>query len=288
MIKHPELHLYAPFKNGYVPSKTISQYKAIHEYIKDEQAFLAHAPEIHWGDGVKVPWPMWRNGPDPSSKPPCGDCVPVAAGHLVMAYTGAAGDLFVPTTDDIIKVYSDVTGFDDSQWDSQGNNPTDNGTQPIDLLNYWKSAGIAGHKIGAFVKGYPQNINHIKAGIAWFGGAFTAITVYQFMEDQFNAGADWKVPDGAAISDSKALGGHGVPLIGFLPDPPVRPPYGDFDLITWAKSVLTSYNAFWGISVEVWFPISLDWVQGGKSPNGFDMEQLLADLQLVQARDSGN
>jgi len=89
-----------------------------------------------------------------------GDCTCAAAGHLLMEWTANAGKkMFTPTNKQIVMAYSAITGY----------NPTtganDNGAVEIDVLNYWRQSGIAGHKIGAYVALEPANHNHNGFGI---------------------------------------------------------------------------------------------------------------------------
>ena len=184
-----------------------------------------------------------------------------------MGWTAANGNLFVPTDDDIQKAYIANSGFDPETGDN------DNGCTLSDVLDYWKNTGIGGHKIGAYVQIDEKNYNHIAAAIYWFGGVVSAIEVDQFMEDQFNAGEEWKVPINPLTW--KPLGGHGVPLLAFQPH--------QFNLITWAKNQAMSYNCWWKVGEEAWCAISEDFVSGEKkAPNGFDMSALVTDLQNIK------
>lgn len=230
--------------------------------------FFEHPATYDWAKSVPE-WPMFLNDIE-------GICVPASAGHMVMAWTAANGNIFIPTDDDIQKVYKDVSGYDPSQTQPDGSNPTDNGCSlggDGGVLPYWQKTGIGGHKIGAYVQIDEKNFNHIAAAIYWFGGVFSAIEVDQFMEDQFNAGQPWKVPINPLTW--KPLGGHGVPLLAFQPH--------QFNLITWAKNQAMSYNCWWKVGEEAWCAISEDFVSGSKpSPSGFNMDQLVADLQNIK------
>jgi hypothetical protein len=70
-----------------------------------------------------------------------GDCTCAAAGHLIMEWTANAGKKMVtPTDKQIVAAYSAITGY------NPATGANDNGANEIDVLNYWRQTGIAGHK----------------------------------------------------------------------------------------------------------------------------------------------
>jgi hypothetical protein len=245
------------FIPGYRRSPYDKRTLKLDKYIGTD--FLDHPFTCDWTKGV-ITWPMMLNDQE-------GDCVCASAGHMIMGWTAANGDLYVPADSDVQKAYVDNSGYDPST------GANDNGCTLSGVLGYWQKTGIGGHKIGAYVQIDPKNYNHICAAIYWFGGVFSAIEVDQFMEDEFNAGAEWTVPINPATWTP--LGGHGVPLLAFEPK--------QFNLITWARNQAMSYNCWWKVGMEAWCMISQDFISGNKpSPSGFNMGQLVADLQKVK------
>jgi hypothetical protein len=251
-----------------IPAEKKNKLLRLNNYISTPR-FLIHPPTWDWGTVISNPdWGMMGNDT-------AGDCVFAAIGHMVMIYSALAGKPYVPTTQEVIAAYSKVTGYDPAQTDARGNNPTDNGTDPVDALKWWQKEGFGGNTIGAYVAVDPTNVNHVNAAMYWFGPLLTAINVYQFMEDDFNSGSEWKIPKGWNQND--ALGGHGVPLVSFTNWGRV------YDLITWGKKTPMSGNCRWGVQVEVFAAIDNAFVTDGKpAPNGFNMQQLADDLRLVQ------
>src|SRR5580658_4087447 len=57
-----------------------------------------------------------------------GDCVIAAMMHFIMAATSNSGQPAQFTTELAIQLYSAITGYDPSQTDATGFNPTDQGT----------------------------------------------------------------------------------------------------------------------------------------------------------------
>ncbi len=99
-----------------------------------------------------------------------GDCTCAAAGHMIMEWTANAGKKMVtPTDKQIVSAYSAITGY----------NPTtganDNGAVEIDVLNFWRQSGIAGHKIGAYMALEPANHIHIMDSVFLFEGCYIGL-----------------------------------------------------------------------------------------------------------------
>jgi hypothetical protein len=68
-----------------------------------------------------------------------GDCTLAGVAHMIMCWTQLAGKQATPTEKAITTLYKHLS-------------PADEGLVMLDVLNLWRHAGIAGHKIHAFVK----------------------------------------------------------------------------------------------------------------------------------------
>ena len=75
-----------------------------------------------------------------------GDCAVAGPGHIILRDTTYQGAPFRPSDAQIIKAYSDISGYNPSTGDN------DNGCVILDVLNYWRKIGIGGHQIKAFVE----------------------------------------------------------------------------------------------------------------------------------------
>lgn len=224
------------------------------QFSKYAGASLPPPPtKVYWE--YKVPAALW--GMDGNDS--VGDCTCAAIAHMVANATAHTGDLFIPSKDDCLKVYADVTGYD-------GTEATDNGAVITDILAYWKTTGIAGHKILAWAA-LDKSIDEVKQGIWLFGGVDIGITVYQSMEEQFANGQPWDNPSGAQ------LGGHSIPLFGYGRDGTTG--------LTWAALQQMGWATFQQICSEAYVVITPDWLQQGKTPNGFDLVGLEADIALL-------
>src|ERR1700690_4287507 len=69
-------------------------------------AALAPTPvKVYWEYGVKGPWGMLGNDR-------VGDCEIARIAHMLMLFTAHTGSMVIPTLDEVIAVYSAITGYD--------------------------------------------------------------------------------------------------------------------------------------------------------------------------------
>ena len=197
-----------------------------------------------------------------------GDCTCAAAGHLLMEWTVNAGKkMFTPTDKQIVAAYSAITGY----------NPTtganDNGANEVDVLNYWRQTGIAGHKIGAYMSLEPANHTHIMDSVYLFGGCYIGVQLPVSAQAQVQNHQPWSVPPGGATGDGKpgSWGGHAVPVVAYDSRGVTVVTWGALQTMTWS---------FWETYTEEAYAIvSTDYLTGKKtSPQGFSLQELQADL----------
>jgi hypothetical protein len=197
-----------------------------------------------------------------------GDCTCAAAGHLLMEWTANSGKkMFTPTDKQIVAAYSAVTGY------NPATGANDNGAQEIDVLNYWRQSGIAGHKIGAFVAVEPSNHTHIMDSVYVFEGCYIGLQLPTSAQAQTQNKQPWSVPPGGPTGDGKpgSWGGHAVPVVAYDTRVVTVVTWGALQTMTWS---------FWDTYCDEGYAIiSNDYLNGKKqSPQGFNMQQLQADL----------
>lgn len=217
--------------------------------------------KVYWE--YKVPaWGMDANDT-------IGDCEIARIAHMVMNFTAHTGTMVTPTIDEVIAVYSAITGYDPSQTQPDGTNPTDTGAATPDVMNYWQNTGIAGHKIAGWVQ-TDLTQAAIEQAIWLFGGDALDIAVYQSMMDQTNAGKPWDNPSG------DALGYHAVPAFGFGSQ--------GLTLVTWGALQQMGWPTAMQVAQGSYAAFGEDWLNAGKAPNGFDMATLQADLAAMASQ----
>jgi len=197
-----------------------------------------------------------------------GDCTCAAAGHLIMEWTAnAKAKMVTPTDKQIVAAYSAITGY----------NPTtganDNGAVEIDVLNYWRQSGIAGHKIGAYVALEPANHNHVMDSVYVFEGCYIGVQLPISAQAQVQNHQPWSVPPGGPTGDGKpgSWGGHAIPVVSYDARGVTVVTWGALQVMTWS---------FWETYCdEAYAIVSTDYLTGKKeSPQGFSLPELQADL----------
>jgi len=210
---------------------------------------------------VSAPWGMMDNDQ-------IGDCTCAAAGHLLMEWTANAGKkMFTPTNKQIVAAYSAITGYNPQT----GSN--DNGAVEIDVLNYWRQSGIAGHKISAYVALEPSNHNHIMDSVYIFEGCYIGLQLPTSAQAQVQNHQPWSVPPGGATGDGKlgSWGGHAVPIVAYDSRGLTCVTWGALQIMTW-----TFWEAYCD---EAYAILSADYLNKNKeAPQGFNLPQLQADL----------
>ncbi|HEX3820929.1 MAG TPA: hypothetical protein VHW45_11370 [Candidatus Sulfotelmatobacter sp.] len=222
---------------------------------------LPNPPDTFNLAGKITSWGMMENDQ-------IGDCTCAAAGHLLMEWTANAGKkMFTPTDKQIVAAYSAITGY----------NPTtganDNGAVEIDVLNYWRQSGIAGHKIGAYVALEPSNHIHVMDSVYIFEGCYIGLQLPISAQAQVQNHQPWSVPPGGPTGNGKpgSWGGHAIPVVAYDSRGVTVVTWGALQVMTWS---------FWETYCEEAYAIvSNDYLTGKKTtPQGFNMTQLVADL----------
>jgi hypothetical protein len=197
-----------------------------------------------------------------------GDCTCAAAGHLIMEWTANAGKkAATPTDKQIVAAYSAITGY------NPVTGANDNGANELDVLNYWRQTGIAGHKIDAYMALEPSNHNHIMDSVYIFEGCYIGVQLPISAQAQTQNHQPWSVPPGGPAGDGKpgSWGGHAVPVVAYDARGITVVTWGALQVMTWT---------FWAAYCdEAYAILSKDYLNGKKqAPQGFGMKELQEDL----------
>jgi len=201
-----------------------------------------------------------------------GDCTCAAAGHLLMEWTANAGKkMFTPSDKQIVAAYSAITGY------NPVTGANDNGANEIDVLNYWRQSGIAGHKIGAYAALEPSNHIHIMDSVYIFEGCYIGLSLPVSAQAQVQNHQPWSVPPGGPTGDGQpgSWGGHAVPVVAYDARTLTVVTWGALQAMTWS---------FWDAYCDEGYAIiSTDYLNGQEqAPQGFSLQQLQADLADVK------
>jgi hypothetical protein len=255
------------FKLGKLPFKEDSRDLKLKDYI--DKDVLPTPPDSTNDYTAFVDWLMFLNDT-------LGCCGIAGLYHLLMLWIKQGGK--IPEIEDanVLKVYEDISGY------NPDDPSTDVGVNLRDVLSYWKNTGVPDkngilHKIGAYV--LLNRLDHLEVKIAQylFSGLYIGFNVPAFVMKLAQQGKlYWDVQD----TDIDIEGGHCVIPAG----------YGKFTLqvvsvskegvyfISWGKVYFMTWD-FWDTYVdEVWCILDEEFLNNGKSPDGFDLTQLQKDL----------
>jgi hypothetical protein len=227
------------------------------------------APPAEFGHESLVPpkgWGMLGNDE-------WGDCAWAGPAHETMLLTDEAGDPATFTTEGVLSDYATCTGFK-ANAGPPGHNPTDNGSNVRDVLNYRRKTGIVDskgtrHKIGAFVKLRPGDIEHVLQALDIFQVVGIGLKFPEFAMEQFNHGEPWNVVEGAPAPE----GGHYVCAVGKR---------ANINIVTWGALQQMTEAFFEKYCDEAWAYISNETLKEERNIEGFDLAQLNADLKALE------
>ena len=220
--------------------------------VAEEITFLPTGAD--WTQLATQPWGTMANDR-------LGDCALAAPGHMVQAWTANAQGAEVTISDaDIVKAYSAVGGY------VPGKPSTDNGCNMLDVLRFWKSTGIGGRKIAAYVEFDPTDRVQVRAAHWLFGGAYLGFGLPLSAQSQ----AVWEVTTGPNAAFN-SWGGHATAS--------TTCDLQQCGLITWGYFQPYSYAFLAKYADEAYAVLSEDWMgSGSTSVQGFNLEMLRADL----------
>lgn len=203
-----------------------------------------------------------------------GDCVAAAAGHMVENWTYNAGKGVVPSESDIIAFYEN-SGY------VPGGPSTDNGWELLPALRNWRSKGIGGHMIAAFVQLKTGDWDELRRAIQLFGNVYIGLVLPDAVVPA-SGSPDWTtIPwlwrPGMSPDPNN---GHCVPGMAYK-----QTDEGETcHFVSWAAVMVMNRTFYQNTTDEAYAVVSQDWIKAnGESPSGFDIDQLLADLQAVTA-----
>ena len=224
-------------------------------------ARLPAPPETNDWAAKTLRWPMLANNR-------LGDCALASCGHCEVGQTSNIGTPFVPTDQQIIKAYSDVTGY------SPNRPGSDRGAVMLDVMKYWRRVGIAGKKIVAFAQVDVRNHELFCAAHWLFGGVMLGIRLPLSAQGQ----DIWRAPGryhkwGPYTPGS--WGGHAVWNGRYAPTDLTLATWGRLQRMTWAFLDTYVDEAYVVLSRDTWI------MQSGQSPSGFALQDLISRMNEV-------
>ena len=243
-------------KLGKLPVRTDVRTLSLARYV--DKAKLPSPPDAFDETTHVHDWPMYANDR-------IGDCTIAAAGHMIEAWTaaGQGKPVEVPETG-VLAAFDRVKQVDPATGEA--------GAVVLDVLQLWRSSGIAGHSIGAYARVSVHDHELVRSGAWLFGGLYLGLQMPLSAQSQ----QTWDWPGsltGPAAPGS--WGGHAVDVVRYGADTLTAVTWGRLQELTW--TFLDRYCD------EAYCILSADFLDGDRAPNGFDLEALKADLALVTA-----
>jgi hypothetical protein len=202
-----------------------------------------------------------------------GDCVPAASLHKIQQWTSyASGQQFTPSNAMALQLYEAVGGYVPTDPTNPQTNATDNGCVMLDMLNYMRQTGIAGHKILGFATLNLLDHVQVMQSLLLFGNVDIGIALPISAQGQ----KTWDVPPGGAVGNGApgSWGGHDVPIVSAGPVGLKVISWGDIYSMTWA-----AYDAY---VEEAYATFSQDWMESNNaSPNRYVRSALDAALAAL-------
>lgn len=257
-------------KYGKLPARINSVQLKLADYF-DHTSVLPKIPAEFGHERLVASWGMLANDH-------VGCCVFAGGGHETILWNDEAARRVNFTDGSILSDYSAVTGYDPAQTQPDGSNATDQGTDMQVAASYRRRIGLldatgARHKVGAYVGLTPGNPDQLAAAAYIFGAVGIGLRCPDYMEDEFAAGQPWDV----RLGNANIVGGHYVPVVGRLAN-------GNFLVVTWGQIQQMTPMFFRRFCDEGIVYFSPEFTTAGKSPEGFNLAQLVADLQAFTRR----
>jgi hypothetical protein len=192
-----------------------------------------------------------------------GDCVWAGAGHETMMWNKEANTDVQFTDESVLSDYSAVTGF------NPNDSSTDCGTDVQVAANYRKNTGVLDangkrHKVAAYLAITPGNLDEHFVAMYLFGAVGIGVEFPESAMQQFQSGQPWDVVKGSEIA-----GGHYLPLVARR---------NNILCVSWGKlqSMTPKFLNYYEDEAVAY--VSLETLNAGKTLEGFNADQLIADL----------
>jgi hypothetical protein len=225
-----------------------------------EVASLPPPPaSVDYGAGINT-WPMFGNDQ-------YGDCTCAAAGHMIQDWTFNAGKEVTPTLQDVMTFYEHFVGNPP---------PQDAGCNMLDVLKYWRSTGLGGNKIDAFVSVEPKNNVQARDAIDLFGALYIGVELPDFAVTGDMITTPWVVPPQGPVGDAapNPNNGHCIPAVAY--------DSRNLYIITWGVRKAMSWQFYNAYADEAYAVLSGAFIaKTGKAKNGFDLAALKKDLTII-------
>jgi hypothetical protein len=211
--------------------------------------------DINWNDSI--PWTLLANDT-------VGDCTCAGMLHYIQAaQRWCDGAAMIPTDAQALYAYSRISPYPAS----------DTGALISDMMIKWAAEGFSAptgtDKILATMRIDPSNTLHLRQGLWLFGPLIIGANLPLAAQAQ----SEWTTPPNLTGDNAPGgWGGHCVLVVGWHAD-------GTIDIITWGQVKTVEAGWLAAYCDEAWAVLHPLWIASGKSPSGFPIDQLTADMR---------
>ena len=194
-----------------------------------------------------------------------GDCAVAGFFHYLETQSANAGDLVQYTDQDAEALYSAAGGYNPAIPD------TDNGLVLVDFLNYLMTTGYKGNRIVAHAEVNFRNPAELKVAEFLFGGLYWGFNLPLATQ---NMGSIWDTPS-PGNPDSAVAGSWG----GHCVNSTAYDATGQHVVTSWGSRITVTPAFIAAYADECHVIVTNQWfTTSGLSPSGFNLSQLIADL----------
>ena len=206
-------------------------------------------------EGMPVPWGMLGNNQ-------YGDCVVAGGAHETMLWAHMAGRSLSFNTANVLADFQAITGQPPS---------ATVGADMQQAAAYRQRVGLLGadgkrHKIAAYLALRPGDVRELYAAMYLFGAVGIGFRFPSNGFDQFNAHQSWHITSGQSFTGE----GHYVPAVALR---------SNIVTVSWGRFMAMRPSAYASWCDEAIAYVSQEALIDGRSPEGFDYQALLSDLQ---------
>ena len=213
-----------------------------------------------------------------------GDCAIAGPFHAEMLWCAMGKRSIKVNTKCTLEEYSEITGYDPKAYDPFTNtNPTDNGSNVQDVAEFWRTIGLKDasgkrHKIDCYLALEPGNLNELYQAMYLFGCVGIGIGCPVEFQTAFANGQAWD-----ALPTPHIEGGHYILGTGRLPGSYRGKQYPDglINVVTWGRNQVMTPAAYQQFNDESFVYLNEEMLVKGKSIDGFDLDQLIADMSDI-------
>jgi hypothetical protein len=176
---------------------------------------------MDWLSGISD-WGMMQNDK-------IGLCTVAGLGHKLQSQSAATGSKYTVSDDLVIRDYSAITGYDPRQTDADGYNPTDNGANELDVIQWFERNGFGGETLLGHADVSISNRDHIKKAIHLFNGVYVSVALPNTAKTQ----ETWDVVMNSNENQPGSWGLHAVIVLGYDAKTVTCVTWGSLKQMTW-------------------------------------------------------